>query len=191
MNGRKVHWIGNKMNLTDRERYKKYNKLIKQFRQSIIDQRLEDLKTLNNFIKPNNLNNITNEMLRSYIESSEDRPNISYLGKYCIREKSKLNNGLFWYVKIGRIYKRESNVSYICRGSLKIKGIDGIRDYPKEKTIPPVIKKTYRELNSKLNIALEVPEVILCEGNIDGLKSVKLPSEFILRHQHLLTKILL
>ena len=34
--------------LNDRERYKKYNTLIEYFRKSIIDQRLEDLKILNN-----------------------------------------------------------------------------------------------------------------------------------------------
>ena len=178
----------NKLPLDDREKYKKYNNLIKQFRQSIIDQRLEDLKTLNNFIRPNNLSNIDNKQLREYMESCVDKPDISNLGKYCVREKSKLNNSLYWYIKIGRMYKKESHVSYICRGSLKIKTSDGIKQYPEDKPIPPIIKKTYRELNSKLNIALEVPEVMLCQGNIDLLKDKYLPREFTIRNRKCLEK---
>ena len=179
----------NKLPLSDRDRYNKYNNLIKQFRKSIIDQRLEDLKTLKNFISPKTLNSISNQELREFMESCEDKPEISNLGKYCIREKSKLNNSLYWYVKIGRKYNKESNVSYICRGSLKIKGDNGIIDYPKNKDIPPVIKKTYRELNSKLNIALEVPEVILCEGNSELLLNKKLPYEFSIRNKKCLEKL--
>ena len=181
--------IINSLELSDRERYKKYNTLIKQFRKSIIDQRLEDLKILNNFVKPYTLSSITNLTLRELMDSSHDKPDISNLGKYCIREKSKLNNSLYWYVKIGRMYKKESNVSYICRGSLRVKSDNGIVDYPIDKDIPPVIKKTYRELNSKLNIALEVPEVILCEGNSELLLNKKLPYEFTIRNKKCLLNI--
>ena len=181
--------IINDLPLNDRDRYIKYNSLIKQFRKSIIEQRLEDLRTLNQFIKPNTLSNITNITLRELMESSDDSPDISNLGKYCIREKSKLNNKLYWYVKVGRKYKKESNVSYICRGSLKVKSEEGIIDYPKDKDIPPVIKKTYRELNSKLNVALEVPEVMLCEGNPRLLLNKNLPYEFSIRNKKCLEKI--
>ena len=180
----------NNLNLRKHIKYKKYNKLIESFRNSIIEQRNEDLQLLRNSIKPFNLLDIDKETLRELL-IDKDLSNLSYIGKYCIREKSKLNKKLYWYLNINDKLIEEDHVSYLIRGNLKqiiIPFNNKNNDYPLEKNVPPFCKKQYRDLNAKLNIALMVPENLMCEKRVDILKTSQLPIEFMIRNKRYLER---
>ena len=167
----------NNMKISDNERYKKYNKLIESFRDCILNQRLLDLRTLKSHIYPNNLLDLDNDILRTILKSNE-KIQISYVGKYCIREKSSLNKKLFWFIANDTILIKQSHVSYMIRGSLKIKGPNGTNEYPANKSVPLKTKKMYRELNAKLNIVLNTPELLMCSKQFNLIEPTELPYLF-------------
>ena len=169
--------IINDMKISDYVRYNKYNTLIESFRDCILSQRKLDLMTLKNHIYPNNLGNLDNDMLRDILKSKEDL-NISYVGKYCIREKSTLNKKLYWFIKNDESLIKQTHVSYMIRGSLKIKGDNCDSDYPFNKSVPLKTKKMYRELNAKLNVALNIPELLMCSKKFNLIEPNELPYLF-------------
>ena len=61
-------------------------------------------------------------------------------------------------------------------------------DFPLEKIVPPFCKKQYRDLNAKLNIALMVPENLMCEKRLDLLKTTQMPMEFMIRNKKYLER---
>ena len=169
--------IINNMKISDELIYNKYNKLIETFRDCILSQRKLDLRMLKNQIYPNNLLDLDNDMLRDILKSTGDL-NISYVGKYCIREKSKLNKKLYWFIKTNDTLIKQPHVSYMIRGSLKIKGHNDFFEYPSTKSVPLKTKKMYRELNSKLNIVLNTPELLMCSKQFNLIKPNELPYMF-------------
>ena len=178
----------NKMNLSDSDKYNKYDKLINAFRTTILKQRLEDLRELNTILNPHKIGHYSNEELRDRLKTIKHL-DISYVGKYCIREKSPFNNALYWYIPSKNGLLKQSHVSYMIRGSLRIKSKNGnIVDYPYNKPVPSTIKKTYRQLNSKLNVALNVPETMLCSKNYELLDPDTFPYLFKQRNKKLLIK---
>jgi len=180
--------IINRLPLTDNEKFVKYNPLIESFRESIILQRLEDLRTLNKYVKPNKIGNYSNDELVQFLKNI-DILNISYIGKYCVREKSALNNSLYWYINHNDELIKQKHVPYIIRGSLKSKNINGeIIEYPYNKPIPLITKKNYRELNAKLNIALKVPETMMCNKQYKLISKKTIPHLFKKRNKNALIK---
>jgi hypothetical protein len=169
--------IINEMKISDELRYNKYNKLIESFRDCILSQRKLDLRMLKSHIYPNNLGDLDNDMLRTILKSKEDL-NISWVGKYCIREKSTLNKKLYWFIKNDESLIKQTHVSYMIRGSLKIKGPNGDCEYPYNKSVPLKTKKMYRELNAKLNVALNIPELLMCSKQFNLIEPNELPYLF-------------
>ena len=166
----------NNMNISNDERYNKYNKLIETFKECILIQRKIDLRIIKNHIYPNNLGNLDNDMLRDILKSKEDL-NISYVGKYCIREKSTLNKKLYWFIKNDESLIKQTHVSYMIRGSLNIKNVNVDHEFP-YKSVPLKAKKMYRELNAKLNVALNIPELLMCSKKFNLIEPNELPYLF-------------
>ena len=179
----------NNMTMDINEKFEKYDQLIKAFRASMIKQRHEDLKKLSDFIKPQKLGTISCNDLEALLKekaSHGEHLSISYVGKFCVREKSPVNNELYWYTKDndGKLVK-EPHVSYFVRGTLKRKVLDkdGNKTYekfPVNVSVPFGAKKDYRTLNSRLNVVLEVPEVYACSKRFGDMDPSKFPSLFIL-----------
>jgi hypothetical protein len=178
----------NKMEIDDTERYIKYNRLIEAFRTSILDQRLEDLRQLNKCVAPKKLGDFANDELRDFLKNV-DKPKLSYVGKYCIREKSIFNKYLFWFVKVNDDLIKHSHVSYMMRGSLKmVNDNNELCDFPCEVSVPSTTKKTYRKLNAKLNVALDVPEMLMCNNQFELLDPLTFPYLFRKRNEKALIK---
>ena len=178
----------NNMKLSDSDKYNKYDTLINAFRTTILTQRLEDLRELNTILKPQKICHYSNDGLREKLKNIKHL-DISYVGKYCIREKSPFNTALYWYIPSNNGLLKQSHVSYMIRGSLRIRNNNGtIVDYPYNKPVPSTIKKTYRQLNSKLNVALNVPETMLCSKKYELLDPDTFPYLFKQRNKKVLIK---
>ena len=178
----------NKMEIDDTERYVKYNRLIEAFRSSILDQRLEDLRQLNKCVFPQKLGDFANDELRDFLKTI-NKPKLSYVGKYCIREKSILNKCLFWFVKVNDELIKQNHVSYMMRGSLMVLNDNNeLSEFPCNVSVPSATKKTYRKLNAKLNVALDVPEMLMCNNQFELLDPLKFPYLFRTRNEKALIK---
>ena len=170
--------IINNLKMSDEDRYNKYNILIESFRDCILEQRKSDLRILQSHIYPHNLECISNDILQDMLKTKEDI-SISYVGKYCIREKSKLNKRLYWFIKDHNdTLIKQTHVCYMIRGSLKIKYSNGICIYPSNKSVPLKTKKIYRELNAKLNVVLNIPEILMCSKKFNLIEPSELPYMF-------------
>ncbi len=170
----------NEKKMSDEEKYYKYNYLIEAFRTAIVNQRTKDLKKLDKFIVPYNLSTITPEKLEELLKNNTKKLDISYIGKYMVREKSAENKNLFWFIKNeDNSLIRESHVSYIVRKTLMKSKKE---PYPCDDNIPFNVKKNYRKLNSKLNIALNVPEIMMCSRRFGDMDPTKFPSQFMMRN---------
>lgn len=172
--------IINKKQISDRERFNKYDILIKAFRYSILTQRTKDLNKIKEYISVKNLGSVENSefegLIKTRARDSEEKLSVSYVGKYCVREKSSLNKELFWYIEDGCNIKRESHVSYMIRGFLKTGNSNS--KFPENKNVPYDAKKTYRNMNSKLNIVLNVPECLMCSDRFGEMEPETFPSVF-------------
>lgn len=177
----------NDMEMTENERYSKYNPLIEAFRDTYLAQRSDDLKNLDTFVTPHSIRNITTEKLESLLKSCGGTalPQLTFVGKYCVRERSVENKHLYWYIRFpdGSL-KKQSHVAYMIRGSLKIRNRDNgtYEIFPVEKDVPFGAKKAWRTLNSKLNVALDVPEVKACAQRFGDMDPTKFPSQFSIRN---------
>ena len=170
--------IINNLKMSDEDRYNKYNILIESFRECVLEQRKSDLRILQSHIFPHNLEDLSNDILQDMLKSKEDIT-ISYVGKYCIREKSKLNKRLYWFIKDNNDdLIKQTHVSYMIRRSLKIKNSNGICIYPSNKSVPLKTKKIYRELNAKLNVVLNSPEILMCSKKFNLIEPSELPYMF-------------
>lgn len=177
----------NKKKISDTERYYRYNKLIEAIRDTIIKQRLEDLNKINDYLRPRGIINMNKNDIYNFIKENGNKPDISNICKYCIREKSIMNKRLYWYLDDS--LKKETNVSYMIRGIIKLKDdIGRYKEYPKNKSVPSGAKEVYRKLNSKVGIFLHIPEMFLCSKDIEKLSEITLPKEFKIRNKIFLKK---
>ena len=173
--------------MSNEDKYNKYNKLIEGFRKAIMDERKKDLKTLDNFIAPYSIKTIKNNVLECVLnekKSKENKLDISYVGKFIVREKSVENGNLYWFIKNkeGKLEK-QSHIGYLLRYNLKKKNSKGVLEsYPLNMNIPFNVKKSYRQLNGKLNIALNVPEIMMCANRFGEMDPNKFPSQFMKRN---------
>ena len=148
--------IINSIEMDEFDKYNKYNRLIVCFRSVVLNQRYEDLKKLALAISPKKLGDFSHDELGHHIKGLNLE--ISNIGKYCVRETSKMNKELYWYLMTSNGLKKEYHVSYLIRHSLKLKNPDNgeLVDYPYDTKVPNNTKKIYRILNAKLNVALNI-----------------------------------
>lgn len=174
------------MEMSDRARFSKYDPLIQSFRDTYLAQRADDLKALDDFVTPDSLRNITSERLEALLGTEGAKlPQLTFVGKYCVRERTTENKHLYWFVRFpDGTLKRQSHVAYMIRGSLKIRNrVSGTYEqFPVERDVPFGAKKAWRTLNAKLNVALDVPEVKACARRFGDMDPTKFPSQFSIRN---------
>ena len=186
--------IINSMDMSDEARFNKYDMLIRSFRHSMNSQRVIDLRKLSEFIRPNKLGSISCNELEELLKSKSsngDNVSVSYMGKYCVREKSNVNNELYWYIYKDGVLRREAHVSYFLRGSLRRKivsssGEKSYDEFPMSESVPFGARKDYRTLNARLNVVLNVPEVLACAKRFSDMNPDHFPSVFMKRNSKFL-----
>lgn len=147
------------MDIPTKAKYDKYNHLIESIRSSMLDVRGADLKILAEYVSPNILRNMDKGILRSYKDSSDmEKPSISRVGEWCMRESSALNKKLFWYVTSGDKLIIQSHVSYMIRASLMKRDGGSTIPWPASEGVPFGAKKAWRKMNTLLNEYLEITE---------------------------------
>jgi len=174
------------MSLTDNARFKKFDPLIRAFRETYLAQRADDLKALDEFITPHSIRTIESPTLEALLGVDGVKPpQLTFVGKYCVRERSAENKHLYWFTQLpdGSL-KKQSHVAYMIRGSLKIRNREtGVYEmFPAEKDVPFGAKKAWRSLNAKLNVALDVPEVKACAQRFGDMDPTKFPGQFKIRN---------
>ncbi len=129
-------WVKiNKLSICKEEKIEKYDKLIRNIRTILNNQRATDL-----------INYKNNE-------------NISLLAKYCPSEKSYFDKEAYWYNE----GKKESNISFMIRQNMsKISGYKK-HDFPDNMLIPFSAKKQWRQENAMLKEKLNIIERKLCK----------------------------
>ena len=172
----------NESTLSNRESFDKYNPLIVAFRDSFMSQRTDDLKALDTFLTPARIRDISKtDMVARLKAPGAKPPQLTWIGKYCVRETSPENKRLYWFVQDdnGRLL-RQSHVSFMLRHSLKTKvGHRQYEPWPATKSVPYGAKGSWRTLNAKLDEALDVPEVKASLDRIDEIDPPKIPLEFV------------
>ena len=94
--------IINGLEMDENEKFEKYDELIRAFRHSLVTQRHKDLKKVSEFISPHKLGSITCDELEKILKvkaSDGETLDVSYVGKFCVREKNNMNNELYWFNK--------------------------------------------------------------------------------------------
>ena len=176
----------NELPLGDKAKFAKYNPLIEAFRESMMHQRTEDLKALDDFVKPQRIRDIPKDQLVAMLRADGAKlPNITWVGKYCVRESSAENKRLCWWVHddaTGRLI-RQSHVSFMLRYSLKRRTAPGqYQAWGATEGVPYGAKEAWRKLNAKLDETLGVPEVKATLDRLDEIDPTKLPGEFTKRN---------
>jgi hypothetical protein len=174
------------LEMSDRLRFDKFNPLIIAFRESMMTQRTEDLKALDQFVKPQRIRDVPKDTLVTMLKVNGAKlPSLSWIGKYCVRETSSENKKLYWWISDdtnGRLV-RQSHVSFMLRKSLKRKISPGkYEPWGVHESVPFGAKQSWRKLNAKLDEALCVPEVMASLDRIDEIDPTKLPGEFTKRN---------
>lgn len=176
----------NELPMPDKAKFAKYNPLIEAFRESMMSQRTDDLKALDNFVKPQRIRDIPKDQLVTMLQADGAKlPNLTWIGKYCVRESSAENKRLCWWVNddaTGRLI-RQSHVSFMLRHSLKRRTAPGkYQAWGATEGVPYGAKEAWRKLNAKLDEALGVPEVKATLDRLDEIDPTKLPGEFTKRN---------
>ena len=168
----------NDMDMPKQTKYDKYNPLIMAIRKSMLDQRSEDLKALAEFVRPNNIRNMSKDQLRAFKSSiTKESPSISRVGEWCVRESSPENKHLCWYVadSTGKLHI-QSHVAFMIRASLKEKVGTKTVPWPIEKSVPFGAKKSWRQLNALLNEYLEITETRMASNRWDLVNPSAVPA---------------
>lgn len=143
----------NKMNIDKKEKFAKYDFLIRSIRHIINDQRSIDLKKV----------------------KSGDY-NISLLGKYCVAENSHFDNKAYWYNITQDGLKKDLHVSFMIRDRLHVASGSKRSNYPETKTVPFKTKKIWRKDNALLKQVLNIPEISLCSKDYEELEEMFIPN---------------
>ena len=174
------------MCLSNKDKFDKYDPLIQAFRESMMGQRTEDLKALDTFVSPNRIRDIPKADLVTLLSAPGAKlPTLTWIGKYCVREKSTENKRLFWWIpdsESGRLLQ-QSHVSFMLRASLKRRTAPGqYEPWGARESVPYGAKESWRKLNAKLDEALGVPEVKASLDRLDEIDPSKLQGEFTKRN---------
>jgi len=174
------------MPLSERVKFNKYNPLIEAFRESMMTQRTEDLKALDDFVSPKRIRDIPKSELVTLLATPGVKlPKLTWIGKYCVRESSAENKRLFWWIRYPAtdMMLRQSHVSFMLRMSLKRKVAPGhYEPLGASESVPYGAKESWRKLNAKLDEVLGVPEVKASLDRLDEIDPAKLPGEFTKRN---------
>ena len=168
----------NDMDMPQREKYNKYNKLILAIRKSMISQRDSDLKLISSFVRPKKLNSFNSDTFREHLNNKFDnRPSISRVGEWCVREKSVENQKLYWYIEdeSGKLYKK-SHVAFMIHENLLKKVANKYTEWPADESVPFAAKKAWRKFNTLLNTYLEITENLMAGNRWDIIDPSKVPS---------------
>jgi hypothetical protein len=168
----------NDMDISKQTKFDKYNNLIVSIRKSILDRRSKDLKMLFQYVLPNRLRDMKAEDLRKFkTNSDKDKPSLSRVGEWCVRESSPENKHLCWYIfdESGNLVV-QSHVSFMIRASLKEKIGGKSMTWPVSKGVPFGAKKSWRQLNSLLNEYLEITETRMASNRWDLVNPSSVPA---------------
>ena len=171
--------IINDMDMPNKSKYDKYNDLIMSIRKSMLDKRSEDLKILAEYVKPNNLREMRADDIRSFkTDTKKDKPSISRVGEWCVRESSPENKRLCWYIPdaSGKL-NVQSHVAFMIRASLKEKVGGKTITWPINKSVPFGAKKSWRQLNTLLNEYLEITETRMASNRWDLVNPSSVPAQ--------------
>ena len=156
----------------------KFNPLIEALRDAMLAQRSEDLDSIYNKFGYNTIKDMNETEFKGFLSDKKDTIlNMSYIGKYCVRENSSFDKKAYWWVDMGDgTYKKINNVEYMIRKTL-VRVSSGVTlEYPKHKNIPFGAKKIWRKDNVKLNVVLNVPENNFCSNSWGDIDIKNIPS---------------
>ena len=167
----------NNIDISIEDKYLKYNPLITAFRHTIIQQRGEDLDSVYETFGFNTIKDMNETQFTTLLTIKEDiNIKISYIGKYCVREKSSFDKKCYWFIKDGGRYIKTGHVDYMIRSTLRTQVNGDIKEFPAYKNIPFGTKKSWRKDNVKLNVLLNVPENKFCSNKWSEIKFKNIPS---------------
>ena len=160
------------------EKFQKYDPLIKAFRESILTQREEDLDQVYSSFPANNIKNMNENQFKQLVSDTPGiNIQISYVGKYCVRENSSFDKTAYWYMMNEYGLVKMPHVEYMIRYSLTGRnGTDEVSEFPIHKSVPFGARKIWRKDNVKLNVLLNVPENFFCAKNWAQIDIKNVPS---------------
>lgn len=169
--------------LPKRQRFDHYNPLILAIRETYLKARTDDLRTLMDFVAPKKLQDYDNASFTRLIDqqlAKGELPDLSPVGKWCVREDSEYDKLAFWYIVdevTGRLIK-QSHICFMTRATLKRRNAQGVlEDFPATASVPYKVRRMWRQCNSKLNIAAHVVEPIMCANDWHRVIPGKLTSK--------------
>lgn len=169
--------------MTKRQRFDHYNPLIMAIRETYLKARTEDLRTLMEFVSPKKLQDYDIESFTRLIDQQLEKgelPDLTPVGKWCVREDSEYDKLAFWYIvdeATGRLIK-QSHICFMTRATLKRRNAQGVlEDFPATASVPYKVRRMWRQCNSKLNIAAHVVENIMCANDWHRVIPGKLTSK--------------
>lgn len=168
----------NDMDMPKQVKFDKYNALIVNIRKSMLDRRSDDLKMLAQYVLPNNLRHMKATDLRTFkTNSQKEKPSLSRVGEWCVRESSPENKHLCWYIpdESGNLVV-QSHVSFMIRASLKEKVSGKTMAWPVSKGVPFGAKKSWRQMNALLNEYLEITETRMASNRWDLVNPSSVPA---------------
>ena len=170
----------NVMDMPTMAKYKKYNPLIEAIRESMLSQRSVDLRIIADYVSPNQIRNMDCLSYREFMGSTDkDKPSISRVGEWCVRESSAENKRLFWYIMTDSgSLKIQSHVAYMIRASLVKKDSRGVKvPWPVAEDVPFGAKKAWRKMNSLINEHLGITENRMSANDWDLIDPSGIPAE--------------
>jgi hypothetical protein len=161
----------NELVISNEAKFIKYNPLIEAFRYAILNQRTKDLISAKKFIAEHK--DYKNELYSKDIA----KLGISYVGKFCVRESSSMNQTCSWFIRQSDdSLTIESHISYMLRFMI-FQTVNGNKvPFSKSQSVPFGAKKIWRKDNVILNNMLDVPEVKFCSGNWSEINIGHIPS---------------
>lgn len=164
---KKIHEIAIELNMTDKEKYKKYDCLVSSCREAMLKQRSDDIKEMNTWFKTVSTKKINQYNLNEFRELvnntfDKTKTNISLVSKYLVNEKSTDNNKAYWYIGDYNNPVVIKHVAYFVRALLKSYNDNGELENYNKKIIPYNVYKSYRQYNTKLRCLINVLEQLLC-----------------------------
>tara|TARA_Y100000590_G_scaffold470537_1_gene666139 strand:- start:3143 stop:5275 length:2133 start_codon:yes stop_codon:yes gene_type:complete len=176
--------IINSMCMRVSEKYRKYNPLVLAMRTCTLEQRSADIKALDEWCKSTfrrSINKVDVDEIINYIKDNgtTNKPRVSLLGRWLVREKSAENATSYWYIGSTESPIRVKNVSFMVRALIKKRDPSGKGDhveYPVDRQIPYGALKNYRRINSRLSAASCTIEQLMAADMWDHINPADIPS---------------
>lgn len=181
-------WVKiNQLQMTDMDRYVKYNQLIEAFRDAMINQRTEDLRVVYTAYKGTDIKSMKRQRFMDLVSSNPvdftkvSQHRISLVGKYLVREGTSFDKKAFWYrnegIPMAPSLKKESHTNFMIRANLKKRTVNNSTiEYPSTKDVPYGAKAMWRHDNVKLNVVCDIVESYQCDKQYSKIKPSSVPS---------------